>query len=89
VSDVDLRRNVIIPNNPDGMRFEGEWIAVPREDFVGVRDELARLRAALKRPASWDEMAGNGDPDEFPTFYRQEIAARINTALAALHPKGE
>jgi len=42
------------------------------------------LEAALRRLASWDEMAGNGDPAEFPTFYRQEIAARINTARAAL-----
>ena len=42
------------------------------------------LREALERLASWDEMAGNGDPLEFPILYRQEIEARINTARVAL-----
>jgi hypothetical protein len=47
-------------------------------------ERVAGLVKALKRLASWDEMAGNGDPDEFPAPYRQEVAARINLARAAL-----
>lgn len=39
---------------------------------------------ALRRLASWDEMAGNGDPAEFPAIYREEVAARINLARATL-----
>ena len=38
----------------------------------------------LERLASWDEMAGNGDPEDFPTLYREEVAARINLAREAL-----
>lgn len=34
-----LRRSVIIHDNPD---FEGEWVAVPREDFQALRTAIAK-----------------------------------------------
>ena len=36
-----FKRNVIIHDNPE---FEGEWIAVPREDFDAFRATLAKAR---------------------------------------------
>jgi len=37
----EFKQNVIIHDNPD---FEGEWIAVPREDFVALRAVRAKAR---------------------------------------------
>ena len=36
-----FKRNVLIRDNPD---FEGEWVAVPREDFDALRAVLAKAR---------------------------------------------
>ena len=37
----EFKRNVIIHDNPD---FEGEWIAVPHEDFDALRAVRAKAR---------------------------------------------
>jgi len=36
-----FKRNVIIHDSPE---FEGEWVAVPREDFIAFRAALAKAR---------------------------------------------
>ena len=58
-----------------------------------LRSRVAALEGVLRRLASWDEMAGHGDPSEFPAWYsefpawyRAEVGARIGLAKAALAP---
>ena len=34
-------RNIVIHNNPE---FEGDWIAVPREDFMALREARNAVR---------------------------------------------
>ena len=36
-----FKRNVIIHDNPE---FEGEWIAIPREDFDAFKAAIAKAR---------------------------------------------
>jgi hypothetical protein len=51
-----FKRNVIIHDNAP--RFEGDWIAVPREDFDELRNALAdididTLRVDPTTPSGW------------------------------------
>ena len=41
VDAADLRRNVIIHDNSDFV--DGEWIAIPKEDFDALRSALRSL----------------------------------------------